>query len=229
MTYEILTIDKEQCNELAYKIFMEASGINKEGRKFKKMQDAAMKMRAFIDEKVQIRAAYKYCDDVKLSGRTAEINGYKFHSNAFEQISADAVTGAYVYVITAGDYALPDENIMDQLYADIWGTSFTDAARILMKTKLIEADDSLMKVGISDSFGPGFYGMDIDEIELISNLIPFEKLGVQLKNNCIMIPLKSCAGIYFTVNEKYQAINQWCQDCKGTYTSCKLCQLNGGL
>ncbi len=222
MDHTFFTIDEKACNELAHEIFMETSGIDKEGRKFQKMQKAALRMRNEIEDNVQIRAACVYYEDVELVGNTAVIGGQTFRCSAFEQIEPEAIRGAYIYALSAGDFAFPEETIMDQLYADIWGTAFTDASRILLKNRLEQEAE------LSDSFGPGFYGMDVSAMRQMAELIDFEALDIQLRNSRIMLPLKSCAGIYFSVNENYREINQSCQDCLGTYTSCRFCQINGG-
>ena len=215
-------IDKGSCNDLAYKIFMENAGIDREGRKFRKMKEAAMLMRQSIDDSIQIRASYAYYEDVDLAGSAALIGGQRFVCGAFEQIDPETIKGAYVYALSAGEFGLPEESIMDQLYADIWGTAFADAARLLLKDRLQQA------CSLSDSFGPGFYGMDVSAMAQIAKLVDFRELGIELRNSRIMLPLKSCAGIYFTVDENYREINQSCRDCLGTYTSCQLCQINGG-
>lgn len=222
MEHTFFTIDEKACNELAYEIFMKTSGINKEGRKFRRMQEAAMRMRDQIEDNVQIRAAYVYYEDVRLEGDTALIGGQSFRCNAFQQVDPGVVKGAYIYALSAGDYGFPEENIMDQLYADIWGTAFTDAARLLLQERLGQA------ARLSDSFGPGFYGMDVSAMEQVAALIDFKALDIELRSSRVLLPLKSCAGLYFSVSDDYREINRSCQDCLGTYTSCQLCQINGG-
>ena len=222
MEHTFLTIDENECSALAYEIFMKASGIDKEGRKFIKMKESAMRMRNAINENVKIRAAYVYCDDVKLENNTAVIGNQKFMCSAFEQIDPKTVNGAYIYALSAGDFSLPEENIMDQLFADIWGTAFTDAARMLLKEKMQNNSR------LSDSFGPGFYGMDVKEISKLAQIVDFDSLDIELRDSRIMLPLKSCAGLYFSVDEKYKELHESCQECRGTYSSCQLCQINGG-
>lgn len=222
MKHTYLTINEKECSNLAYDIFMETSGINREGRKFIKMKESAMRMRDAVKENVKIRASYTYFDDVKLVNNTAVIGDQKFICSAFDQIDPETVKGVYIYALSAGDFSLPEETIMDQLFADIWGTAFTDAARLLLKKKLEEEHK------LSDSFGPGFYGMDVSCMENISRLISFEELDIELRNSRIILPLKSCAGLYFSVDDKYEALNENCLECLGTHSSCRLCGINKG-
>lgn len=223
MRIQTFNVNRKECNDLAHKIFMQVSGINREGRKFERMKQDAFRMREAIADNVKIRAAYAYYDDVTLKGRQAVLGGKTLYCSAFEQISPDSVNGAYIYALSVGDFGLPEEPIMDQLYADIWGTAFTDAVRLLMKKEL-EQESKL-----SDSFGPGFYGMDVSDMETLSSLLSFEDLEIELRHSRIIVPLKSCAGMYFSVNDNYQYLKQECENCRGTHTSCKLCQIHGGV
>ncbi len=223
MEKRFFKLDEAACNELALRIFTANSGINKEGRKFERMRKDAFRMREMIEDKIDLHAEaiYYTADEMELSGQTLEIAGTGLSCRAFEQISPDAVEGVYLYACCAGDYYLEDEPIMDQLYADIWGTAFTDAVRLLIKKEL-EKDAAL-----SDSFGPGFYGMELTELEKLAQLLDFDALGIEVRNSCVMVPVKSCAGIYFQTNENYRKMNRACESCYGTHTSCKLCMVHG--
>ena len=214
--------DREKCNELAQKIFMEMSGVGREGRKYEKMREGAAKMRETIEKRLSLRSVYAYFDDVKLQGNEAYLGDVAFSCPAFGQIDADSIRGAYVYAASAGDFGYSEEQMMDQLYADIWGSAFTDALRILMKEHF-EKEHQL-----SDSFGPGFYGMDVGEMEKVGRILDFASIGIELRNSCIMVPLKACAGLLFAVEDTYTPLKRECMDCRGTHASCRLCQVYGG-
>ena len=82
---------------------------------------------------------------------------------------------------------------------------------------------------LSDSFGPGFYGMDVSEMGSLTSLLNLDELDIEIRNSRIMLPLKSCAGFYFSVDERYRKLDQACENCLGTHRSCKLCQVYGGI
>lgn len=111
---------------------------------------------------------------------------------------------------------------MDQLYADIWGSAFTDAVRFLMMEAFA------VENRLSDSFGPGFYGMDVGEMEKIGTLLDFSTIGIELRNGKILVPLKACAGIVFAVDDGYRMMKRECMDCRGTHASCRLCRFYEG-
>lgn len=57
-------------------------------------------------------------------------------------------------------------------------------------------------------------------------LLDFDQLGIEVKESNIMVPMKSCAGLHFAVNDDYQHINSQCASCFGNLKSCKLCQVS---
>lgn len=224
MIHKTFCVDRKECNDLAQELFMKTAGISKEGRKFDRMRQDAFRMREIIEDRIKIRVAYAYYDqsEVQLTGKTAVIKGVTLSCSAFEQVEPKTIEGVYIYALSVGDFGLPEEPIMDQLYADIWGTAFTDAARILLR-KGLEKESKL-----SDSFGPGFYGMDVSQMQQLASLLNFKDLEIQLRSSRIIIPLKSCAGLYFQATKEYQALNKECENCMGTHSSCQFCQIHGG-
>lgn len=218
----IFDIDSAQCSRIANDIFIKDSGIDRPGRKFEKMREAAYQIRSLIGSDVKLRFACRYYDEINLTGKTLVIGGQSFVCNAFEQIESGAVEGVYAYAVCAGEFDMPDKKIMDQLYADIWGTAFADAVRFVVRQRLEE------EAALSESFGPGFYGMDVSEISNLDKLLDFSRIGIELRNDTIMVPLKSCAGMFFKVNENYIPLNTACETCRGSHKSCRLCHVNGG-
>jgi hypothetical protein len=186
------------------------------------MRKDAFQMREVVNKHLDIKIICQYYDDILLDGRVLKIENNEFCCNVFEQMNPESVEGVYVYAICVGDFSMPEEKILDQLYADIWGTAFVDAVRLVLQEELAKDAE------LSDSFGPGFYGMDINAMVNIDSILDFSSIGMELKGSQIIVPLKSCAGMYFKVNELYKKINSACSTCLGTNRSCKLCQISGG-
>lgn len=219
-TKKEIQIDREQFELLADEIFMKLSGVDRQGKKFERMKQAAFQMRDAVQERVQVITECRYYDQFKLDGRYLTIDGQSFECAAFEQLDESMLRGVYLYVLSAGDFGLPEEKITNQLYADFWGTAFTDAVRELMRQELSK------EIKLSHSFGPGFYGMDVSEMKKLNHLLDFKSIGLELRNDKIILPLKSCAGIIFSVNEEYPELYPACESCRGTYKSCRLCRLS---
>lgn len=220
--YIELNLDTQSLDEQAELIFMNISGISrKNGNKKQRMINDALQVRESIKERIKITAVCKFYDKVNLERRILSINEMEFSCSAFELISNDVVKGAYLYVISVGNISqLTEPGLMSQLYADLWGNAYIDAARNAMKKQLEEFSP------ISDSFGPGFYGMESNELIKMEELLDFEEKGISVKNGNMMIPLKTCTGIIFKVNDNYQKLHTECEHCRGNHISCSICSIN---
>lgn len=213
---------QEACGQLTEQIFFQMSGIKGEGKKAERMRRAAMEAREKIEERIDVRAAYAFYNDVELSGRELVVDGQTLVCSAFEQIDKSWVRGVCVYALSAGNFSFPEDPIMEQLFADIWGSAFADAVRMMLKEEIEKT------VRLSDGFGPGFYGMDVKEMTKLACLVDLDHLEMQVRDNGILLPLKSCAGLYLCVSDGYQALHDACRSCLGNHSSCQLCSIYGG-
>ncbi len=225
MEKKFFTADKERCGDLAAERFFASAGLNREGRKFERMRRDALRMREAIERKLRIRGQYAYYspEEFHLEQDALTVGGETFRCTAFAQIEPGSMEGLYVYACSVGDYSLPEESALNQVYTDLWGTAWADAVRFLMKEELERHGN------LSDSFGPGFYGMGTREIHGISNLLDFDQLGIEVKESGILVPVKSCAGLYFRVNSQYESLDEECAFCQGNQRSCVSCQIYQGL
>lgn len=225
-----------ECCDRAQELFIEESGVAKEGEKYERMREAAFAIREELEDRVQVKGEYGFYERFELDGQKLTLfdsEGSAITSvdcTAFEQLEPASLEGVYAYAVSAGDYYLEDRPIMDQLYADIWGTAFTDAIRAML-VEVIRNDCRKEDAGFntSDSFGPGFYGMDSFEMHKMPLIVDFEELGMEVKESGVILPLKSCAGILFRVNGSYEHLNSACELCYGSKKTCTLCSVRRHL
>ena len=225
-----------ECCDRAEALFIEESGVAKDGEKYERMRESAFAIREELEDRVQVKGEYCYYDSFRLDGKTLTVfreDGSEITSVdclAFEQLDPASLEGVYVYAVSAGDYYLEDRPIMDQLYADIWGTAFTDAIRAMLVDAVRKnCREEDVKFNTSDSFGPGFYGMDSFEMHKMPLLVDFDGMGMEVKESGVILPLKSCAGIVFRVNDKYEHLNSACELCYGSKKTCSLCSVRRHL
>ena len=216
----ILNLDKDTCNPTADKMFMKISGLVKPGERFDKMRANAKEIRQRVEERINMMAVYSYFDDIEFKGNQLFIGGQCLTCNAFEQIDPTQVKGIYIYLLTAGNFDFTDEPIMDQLFADIWGTAFTDAALELLEEYL--ANDKRL----SEVFGPGFFGMSLTQMQELAKLVDATRIGIEVRTDSFLLPRKSCGGFYFSVTDNYTSVNKACADCLGNPAGCQFCKLN---
>jgi len=228
----VFEIDKNRAEDKVQEFFMRSSGLAREGDKFVKMRENANMIKTEIEERVDIKAVLTYFDEFQIIENVLTIQGETFECNPFSLIKPKEVKGVYLYVITAGDYYLDNREIIDQLYADIWGTSYVDAGRRILEEYILEdfLDKNSMngyenRVLISNSFGPGFYGMETGDTKKIFNIIDGTKIGVGCRESGMMVPLKSCTGIYLIVKTGTELPKIECETCLGSAISCNMCNV----
>jgi len=216
---KVVAIEKSDCCRQADILFAKASGTDREGPKYERMRKEARKIRDVIEDVIDLKVVFSYYGAVSLDGEKAAVNGTEFRCRAFDQIDPAQVKGAYAYMITAGDFRVEGASVMDQLLAYLWGTSFVDAARACFEKNI------LREVRLSNAFGPGFYGMDMSQMHDLAELVDGSRIGISTGPGNILIPEKSCAGIYFEVGPDFRKLSRECEDCRGAVSSCGLCNV----
>jgi len=214
---KVINIAFNEAEEIATEYFIKICGFHREGEKYAKMRAEGMQTKEGAERNISVRAVVSsYGGDV-ISGDTAVIDGAVFTCNAFSQINKNGIKRLYAYLLTAGVYTLPENApIMQQLYADIWGTSFVDAGLDVLKKRL--AGDSAL-----EAFGPGFYGMDIDQLGKFFEILDGGKIGMEVRESCLLLPLKSCAGFLIAVNDKSDLPDADCMNCRAGRKGCEFC------
>ena len=246
MDNQIIRITAEEATPQATAYFNKLCGFDREGEKIRRMRTEGLEIQAYIRGNIRISAVASFfrpptrmdaaskrppsagsCagalrwdkdkpDAMTLCTATNQ-DEFTFTCNAFEQIDKDSVLGVYGYLLTAGVYMLDDsEPIMRQLYADIWGTAFVDAGLDILKTRLSDGAPFVC-------VGPGFYGMDHEQINHFFTLLDGAKIGMELLHHRLMKPLKSCAGFLILANDPAKLPPADCANCLGNHKGCLFC------
>lgn len=230
MKNKVIHIRREDIEDRAEEYFIKGSGLTRPGAKFDKMRSRAAAIREEIRDRVQIRGLVSYYEEPPVSDGCLRIQGVDFLCPPFGLLEKEQVTGAYGYLITGGDYYLEEREIMDQLLADIWGTAYVDAGRDALRDQLVEDyqrrfPELAESLCLSDSFGPGYYGMKTrDTIKLLS-LLEGDAIGVTCRESGVMVPLKSCTGIYLVTDSSAPLPDLECGTCLGNTGNCRLCNV----
>ena len=218
---KVILFDTKVLQDESERLFIKMGGLDKGGRKFDELRGMGSRIREEIESRIDTKAIVSYYDKrhIKKDGMKLWIDGVELKCNAFEQIEMDQIKGAFVHFIYAGDYYLDDQPIMDQLFADMWGTAFVDATRWYFGSILKQ------EACLSEEFGPGFFGMDVRTMNQLAQLTDPSKIGIEVRETGVLLPLKSCGGVYLSVEEGYVPLDNACLDCKGTLKSCSYCNL----
>ncbi len=224
MNNKLITIPLENVFPAAERYFLATAGLNRENEKHRRMWTHALEIYEEIREKIDIKALIHYLVPEKAEGRDFYFNGVKISCNAFERIGLDNVNGSYFYLITAGEAQTDSEQVLDQLYGDIWGTSLVDAAREIIRKQIIFMDQEKYENGIlSDSFGPGYYGMRLEQTADIFQIIDASLVNVTLNPGGMMRPQKSITGLFLSVKNGDMLPPATCENCIGGSSGCAFC------
>jgi hypothetical protein len=140
---------------------------------------------------------------------------------------------------------------MVKLYAHMWGTAYVDAGRVILENRIREqalaepADGGSAGAGdgdrdpkgagsggpekgdpvLSPAFSPGFYGMDNKNNITIVDLLGAGEIGVRCVDTGVMLPIKTCTGIFFVTDDGVRFPGDECLVCIGNKKSSAECMI----
>lgn len=234
MKNQVILIDEKTAYPLAEKRFIKTCGFDLSTSKHQRMMKMGQKVREDGIEGIQIRALVSFYEPDAFQNGKIIAGDTEISCNYFKQIPDRAVSGIYFYLLTVGEcYFSSEENIMDFLYADIWGTNYVDAGIEILKEKL-EADiknkaGNENRAFLSEEFGPGYFGMPVIESRKFFQVLNGEEIGVRVKENGLMIPQKTCTGLYFILNNPDIKAEPECLRCNGNSSGCNFCKVKARI
>ena len=233
-----IELEENKLYERAKEYFVKSCGFDLTRAKHQRMMEKALEVREKGLSGIRPFAMIACCGpDIYRNGKI-NCGDIVLGCPAFEQIGNDNIQGIYFYVLTSGGCKnKAGAGIVEQLYADIWGTSYVDAARDELEEKLREKvreeypDKFEKSLFLSDAMGPGFYGMAMEETKGIFRILDIADKAPQLavKESGLMLPVKTCAGLYFLVKDKIGLPRPDCRDCIGNPGGCEFCRVNKKL
>lgn len=233
MLNQKILIEEKDAFPLAEKRFIQTCGFDLQKEKHQRMMKMGFEVREKGLDGIHIRSLVSFYNQDAFSQGKVTVNGAEISCNYFEQIPDECVEGVYFYMLTAGEcYFSSEENIMDFLYADIWGTNYVDAGIELMTQKIKEDMKERFtgrQVYLSEEFGPGYFGMPVIESKKFFRILDADAIGVWVKDSGLMIPQKTCAGLYLVLNRPDIKAEPECMRCHGNASGCQFCAVRAKL
>lgn len=233
MKNQKISIAESDAYPLAEQRFIQTCGFHLETEKHQRMMRMGLEVREKGIDGIRIQSLVSFYGKEAFRDGKIGVGDVELSCNYFEQIPEDAVEGVYFYMLTAGEcYFSSEENIMDFLYADIWGTNYVDAGVQLMTEKIREDMGQRFAgkaVCLSEEFGPGYFGMPVSESKKFFQLLDADSIGVWVKDSGLMIPQKSCAGFYLVYNRPIAKPEIACMRCHGNSAGCRFCAVRAEL
>lgn len=149
------------------------------------------------------------------------LGGKKFTCHLLEQLEISVLTGGYFYLFHAPEVKMEKMSQMERFYIESWQIALLDAGRLWLERSLRRQQPE--NSHLSESFGPGFFGMEIEMISVMVNILQGEQVGVRLMPDGMMTPAKSLAGIFLTGTQEFQMPSGDCLFCQGN-GQCKMCR-----
>ena len=225
----IQRISEQEAFPYAEKRFIRSCKFDLSKRKHQRMLELGRKVREDGLAGIDIRCIVQYYEPSVFRDGALHIDGKEIGCNFFHRIPEESIEGVYLYLITAGECLFEsEEQIMEFLYADIWGTNYVDAGIEVLRDRLnqdVKRRFPGRDVKLTREFGPGYYGMTVEQAIPLFSILHGEDIGMKIKDSGLLIPQKSCSGIFFVVNDPDFDEGPECVDCVGSRLGCEFCQI----
>ena len=152
-----------------------------------------------------------------------EFGNKKIECNVLEQIDTAGVEKGYLYAFHAPDVDLESAgSVLEQYYMEAFQVACMDVIRGWLQGYLDRKNSVYEKKYCSPSFGPGYYGMGMDAVPELLELMDASQVGVSWNGEC-MSPKMSLVGTYLIAGEDVFEVDSDCRDCIGHSGGCEFC------
>lgn len=230
MMNEKIRIEETAVHALAEKRFIQTCGFDLSRVEHQRMMKMGQKVREDGIGGIDIKALVSFYGPEHFSDGAVRVGDAVITCNYFAQIPPGTLEGIYFYMLTAGEFpASREENIMDLLYGDIWGNNYVDAGIQVLTEQYIGQDMEKRfpgkEVCLSEEFGPGYFGMPVLETKKFFSILDAPSIGVRVKDSGLMIPQKTCTGLYLVYNRADIKAEAGCMRCLGNGDGCQFCAI----
>lgn len=224
MKKKILKITEHELHGQAESIFIKACGFDLSKEKDKRMMSTARAVWAQEYEGREFPAIIGTFGSDAFADGIVDLGNGPIGCNIFSEIPAGAVSEVYAFTLTAGEYSIDsDSDMMGYVYADIWGTSYVEAAAEYVKAIIGSGLSS--GLSLSPEFGPGYFGIPVENTRKLADILQSDDIGIHVNDGGLLIPQKSCASIMFAFHDFKLNAPVACVTCQGAKGGCKLCNI----
>ena len=219
-----ITLDKDKGLANAREYFMSMCSPNIKSEKIRqKQRDDSLRTFEDIYDSININVLLSKYDNSCVGAEEFICDDVTFHCKALSQVPKQDVLDVYIYLLTIGEINIDCERVLYQVYYDMWQTVFVDAGRDLLK-EYIAKSTTHAPFAVSESFGPGFFGMPADDRRKFFQVLDADKLGMSIRPGGFMMPLKSCAGFFLISTKEESLPTKDCENCVSSGKTCSYCK-----
>ena len=223
MRNRVLELDKGKGKERAKEYFMKICGFDKNKRIPQKRIEEGLCALEDIYENIHIQVILSEYGKSCIRKEEINLDGIVFKCKALSRVRPEDFVKLYVYMLTVGDIHNRNAKILWQVYYDIWLTAFVNTGRDLLLSYIKGIQDTPASF-VSGSFGPGFYGMPVSELDKFFQVMNAGEIGIKNLNKHFMVPAKSHAGFYVVTANKEVLLEKDCENCASSGKTCYYCQ-----
>jgi len=223
MRNRVLELDKSKGKERAKEYFIKICGFDKNKRIPQKRIEEGIRTLEDIYESIHIQAILSEYGKSCIGKEEINLDGTVFKCKALSQVRSEDFIKIYTYMLTVGDIQSRNAKILWQVYYDIWLNAFVNTGRDLLRSYIKGMQESPSSF-ISGSFGPGFYGMPVSELDKFFQVMNAEKIGIKNLDKHLMVPVKSHAGFYVITANREVLFEKDCANCVSSGKTCYYCQ-----
>lgn len=217
-------VKKNQLKTLAEDLFLRIYGCNfhKNSDDLKQINEA----RQHVIENMKPAIAFSWQHIKKITKKRLELeNCIQLTGDFFSYFKKkeEKIEALIVSLATIGNIDTKKNiGLTQQFYIDAWGTAYLEALRILFYEYLSKEVKGNARY-LSDSFGPGHYGIPLENLAAIFKLIDAASISVRLIDNKMISPDKSSAEMVLISSEPLSLQLNPCQTCL-TKSNCMYCR-----
>lgn len=212
--------------ELSEPYMTSMCGLDRGNKMAEKILKKAMRVRGTTFDETHMKMVISELEPTAIADSTLQLGSERIDCYVFHRIPKAQIEKLVLFALHAPMPDLEHLPISELYLADTWQTAFVDAARDYLRDHLEQLYTEKMghAVCITDAVGPGFYGMQSQDIEPFFQIIDADKAGITLTQSGMMSPVKSIVGFFMVVKEGFTLPTTDCATCVGNQSGCTFCK-----
>ncbi|MDR2459592.1 MAG: vitamin B12 dependent methionine synthase [Deltaproteobacteria bacterium] len=219
----VVHLDKNDGEAKAKEYFMDICGLYRRKDISPRLLEESLTTLEDIYEHIDINAIFSRYDWNCIKGDKLILDNVTFTCPIISTIPSQDILEIIIYLLTIGDIKPTNERVLYQVYQDMWQTAFVDVARDLLQEHITKTI-SYETFAISDTFGPGFFGMPGSDTLKFFEVLEADKIGATIRPGGLMIPVKSYAGFFLVTNKQESLSAKDCDNCLSSKKTCSYCK-----
>lgn len=200
MQQEIVQFTPPVSPEPYGELFALYAHLNLEKKRHQVLLERAMACYPAIRDRVKTQALIATPTAAEAGQGFLQLDDARLEAEIFSQLPPEHLRQAFIYFLAVGDCPQPEtDSLVDLLIYDNLGYN-PGKKRHGRSWSVIwqKKDESL---ALSCSYGPGYFNIPRTVILSLRELVDPSKIGMEIMDNTLMLPQKSCAGVYLMATD----------------------------